>query len=119
MQHEEHDDGDELPELPAGCLEMALQEAKCKEDADDIMDKLAAMGEMLTPAIVKLSVKRHYLQIDLAMHTLQYNNYYEETRVIGRPTKRVMARREKLESKMNAAKRALDACVDMVVSHGL
>ena len=84
MHGDESDDGDELPELPAGCLEMAVQEAKCKEDADDVMDKLAATGAMLTPAIVKLSVKRHYLQIDLAMHTLKCKNYYEMTSGIGR-----------------------------------
>ena len=102
---------------PAAGRWRGSKEAKCAEDADDVLDKLAAMGDMLTPEIVKLSMQRHYLQIDFAMKTLKYNNYKEETCVMGRPTKRVAARREKLENEMDAAKNALETCVDGVMSH--
>ena len=42
---------------PAAGRWRGSKEAKCAEDADDVLDKLAAMGDMLTPEIVKLMME--------------------------------------------------------------
>jgi len=117
MSGAESESDDTPARLPAGCVEMAQQNARSPQDARDILDKLGNMGDMLTPEIVKLSVERHYLQIDLAMKTLKFNDYVAATTTAGRPLKPVALRRLKLETEMNDARTALDACVDGVLVH--